>query len=86
MLKITQVSPRGQITIPFFLRELFGLQGESRVLIWPKVDSQQIIIKPVRQVDLSQLKGLVKAKNGKQDWRQIRQEVKKKVARKIAAA
>lgn len=84
MLKITQLSPKGQITIPYSLRKLFNFQENSQVLIWPKIDSHQIIIKPVNRADLSELRGSVKAKRKPENWGQIREKVKKKIAKRIA--
>lgn len=84
MLKITQISPKGQITIPVQLRKLLQIQETSQVLIWPKVDTNQLLIKPVEQMDLSELRGSVKAKKKPEDWTQIRKKVKKEVAQKIA--
>lgn len=86
MLKITQISPRGQITIPAKLRDFLGMQQNGQVLLWPKIDSREIVIKPVTQQDLSELRGSVKAKKKPENWAQIRKTIKKNIAQKIATA
>lgn len=86
MLKITQISPRGQITIPAWMRRHFTLNKERQVLLWPRIEADEIVIKPLVKQDLSELRGSVKPKRKPENWSQVRKEVKKKMARRIASA
>lgn len=83
MLQIVQVSTRGQVTIPVCLRKQFGLKAKRQVLFWSKTGVEEIVIKPLGSLDLSKLRGSVKAKTRPENWGKIRKEVKNKIAQSI---
>lgn len=83
MIQITKISSRGQITIPAKLRALFSLQEDSRVLVLPKIDADEIVIRPLGQRDLSSLRGSIKPKHKPEDWTAVGKKVQKEVARKV---
>jgi len=80
MLKITQISPRGQVTIPALMRQELALGKERRVILWPRIEMGEIVIKPLARQSLSALRGSVKPKSKPENWSLVRKKVKEKMA------
>lgn len=86
MLKLTQISPRGQITIPVWVRQELAWGEETQVILWPRIEVKEIVIKPLAKYDLSELRGSVKPKRKPENWSLVRKEVKKIIAQKASPA
>ena len=85
MLKITQISPRGQITIPVWIRQRLALDldEERQVVVWLRIEAGEIVIKPLVKQNLTELRGSVKPKNRPENWSLVRRKTKKRVAQKL---
>ena len=82
-MPIVVVSSKGQITIPKQVRKALNLRSSEKVIV--EVEGDHAIIKPLRG-SLLDLGGSVKIPENEKpvDFRRVREEVKKKVARRIA--
>jgi antitoxin PrlF len=82
-MPIVALSSKGQITIPKQVRKALNLRPSEKVII--VVEGDQAIIKPLRG-SLLDLGGSVKIPENEKsvDFRKIREEVKKKVAKRIS--
>ena len=83
-MPISVLTSKGQMTIPKEVRKALNLKPSEKVII--VVEGNQAIIKPLKG-DLLDLGGSVKIPNKEKpiDFKKVREEVKKRVAKKIAA-
>ena len=77
------VTSKGQMTIPKEVKKALGLKPSGKVII--VVDGDRAILKPLRG-DILDIGGSIVIPGSKKtvDFHRIRQEVRKKVARKVA--
>jgi AbrB family looped-hinge helix DNA binding protein len=81
-MPIAVLTPKGQMTIPKEIRKALNLRPSEKVII--VVEGNQAIIKPLRG-NLLDIGGSVKVMDKKPiDFKKVREEVKKRVARKVA--
>jgi AbrB family looped-hinge helix DNA binding protein len=82
-MPISVLTAKGQMTIPKEVRKALNLQPSEKVII--VVEGNQAIIKPLKG-DLLDLGGSVKITGREKpiDFKKVREEVKKRVAKKVA--
>jgi antitoxin PrlF len=82
-MPIVVVSSKGQVTIPKQVRKALNLRPSEKVIV--EVEGDHAIIKPLRG-SLLDLGGSVKSPENEKpvDFRRVREEVKKRVAKRIA--
>ncbi len=80
---ISTITTKGQTTIPKEIREHLQLLPGDRVLYDQR--EGEVILRPVRDT-LSDLRGSVQPRRTPEDFDDIREEVKKKVAGKATGA
>ncbi len=78
---MTRVSSKGQATIPKEIREYLRLKPGDRVAFIRR--DGDVIVQPVRTT-LLDLQGSVKPKHRPEDFEVVREETRRKVARRIA--
>jgi len=71
---------KGQTTIPKDIRNFLNLAPHDKILYL--MEGKKVVIKPLKG-NILDLKGSVKAKDKPIDFKKLRSETKKKVARKI---
>jgi AbrB family looped-hinge helix DNA binding protein len=83
-MPISVLTPKGQVTIPKEVRKALSLQPSEKVII--VVEGNQAIIQPLKG-NLLDIGGSVKITGREKpiDFKKVREEVKKRVAKKIAA-
>jgi len=83
-MPISVLTPKGQMTIPKEVRKALNLQPSEKVII--VVEGNQAIIHPLKG-NLLDIGGSVKITGREKpiDFKKVREEVKKRVAKKIAA-
>ena len=75
----SKITSSGQATIPKVIRERLDLEPGDRVLFLEK--DGEIVLQPVKYT-LRDRKGSVEPRKRPEDFDQVREEVKKKIARK----
>jgi len=82
-MPIVVLTSKGQMTIPKEVRKALNLRPSEKVII--VVEGDQAIIKPLKGT-LLDLGGSVKIPDAEKpiDFRRVREEVKRKVAKRIA--
>ncbi len=82
-MPISVLTSKGQMTIPKEVRKALNLRPSEKVII--VVEGNQAIIQPLRG-NLLDIGGSVKMTDREKpiDFKKVREEVKKRVARKIA--
>ena len=82
-MPISVLTSKGQMTIPREVRKALNLKPSEKVII--VVEGNQAIIQPLRG-DLLDIGGSVKISGRERpiDFKKVREEVKKRVARKVA--
>jgi antitoxin PrlF len=82
-MPIVALTSKGQVTIPKQVRKALNLRPSEKVIV--VVEGDQAIIKPLRG-SLLDLGGSVKIPETEKpvDFRRVREEVKKRVAKRIA--
>ncbi len=82
-MPIAVLNSKGQITIPWAVRKALNLKPSEKVII--VVEGNQAIIQPLRG-NLLDIGGSVKisAREKPIDFKKVREEVKKRIARKVA--
>jgi AbrB family looped-hinge helix DNA binding protein len=82
-MPIVVIRSRGQMTIPKEVRKALDLKPSGRVII--VVDGDRAILKPLRG-NIMDIGGSIEIPGSEKpvDFRRVRQEVRKKVARKVA--
>lgn len=83
-MPISVLNPKGQMTIPKEIRKALNLRPSEKVII--VVEGNQAIIQPLRG-NLLDIGGSVKTTGREKpiDFKKVRDGVKKRVARKVAA-
>lgn len=79
-MSMSVLTKKGQTTIPKDIRNFLNLAPNDKILYLQ--EGNKVVIKPLKG-DILDLKGSVKAKNKPIDFKKLRNETKKKVARKI---
>jgi antitoxin PrlF len=82
-MPISVLTSKGQMTIPKEVRKALNLQPSEKVII--VVEGNQAIIQPLKG-NLLDIGGSVKITDRERpvDFKKVREEVKKRVARKVA--
>lgn len=82
-MPISVLTSKGQMTIPKEVRKALNLKPSEKVII--VVEGNQAILQPLRG-NLLDIGGSVKTADRKRpiDFKKVREEVKKRVARKVA--
>jgi antitoxin PrlF len=82
-MPISVLSSKGQMTIPKEVRKALNLQPSEKVII--VVEGNQAIIQPLKG-NLLDIGGSVKITDREKpiDFKKVREEVKKRVAKKVA--
>jgi AbrB family looped-hinge helix DNA binding protein len=82
-MPIAVLTSKGQMTIPKEVRRALDLQPSGKVII--VVDGDRAILKPLRG-NILDIGGSIEIRGSEKpvDFRKIREEVRKKVARKVA--
>jgi antitoxin PrlF len=83
IMPIVALTSKGQVTIPKQVRKALNLRPSEKMIV--VVEGDQAIIKPLRG-SLLDLGGSVKIPETEKpvDFRRVREEVKKRVAKRIA--
>ena len=79
-MSTSTITRKGQVTIPKEIRESLGIQEGDRVFFVQRGD--EVVLK-VLQGTILDLKGSVSS-TGRQDFAEVRRQVKRKVARRNA--
>lgn len=74
------LTSKGQITIPREIRKAFGLKPKDKILFIP--DEDEIIMRPLKG-NILDLRGIVKHRGGPIDFKRLRREFEKDVARRV---
>lgn len=77
----SKITSKGQTTIPKRIRDELGLEPGGRVQFVLK--DGEVVLQPIKST-LLDLRGTVKPRRRPEDFSEVRQEVKKRVARKAA--
>ena len=78
-----KLSSKGQTTIPKEVRDYLHLSPGDRVLF--VIREEEVLLQPVTQT-LLDLRGSIKPRRRPEDFDAVRQEVKKRVSRKLVDA
>jgi AbrB family looped-hinge helix DNA binding protein len=83
-MPISVLSSKGQMTIPKEVRKALNLRPSEKVII--AVEGNQAIIKPLKG-NLLDIGGSIKIPRKEKpiDFKKVREELKKRIAKKIAA-
>jgi len=79
-MSLSILTKKGQTTIPKTVREFLNIKPNDKILYLR--EGNKVIIKPLKG-NILDLKGSVKAKDKPINFKKIRNEMKKKIARKI---
>ena len=79
-MSVSVLTKKGQTTIPKDIRNYLNLAPNDKILYL--MEGNKVVIKPLKG-NILDLKGSVKTKDKPIDFRKLRRETKKKVARKI---
>lgn len=80
-MHMSQITSKGQTTIPKEIREYLHLKAQDKVVYIP--DGKRIFLSPIRGTILD-LKGIIKHKGKKPiDFHKLRERVKKKIAKEV---
>ena len=79
-MSISVLTKKGQTTIPKNIRNFLNLAPNDKILYL--MEGNKVVIKPLKG-NILDLKGSVEAKDKPLDFKKLRGEMKKKVARKI---
>ena len=79
-MSISVLTKKGQTTIPKNIRNFLNLAPNDKILYL--MEGNKVVIKPLKG-NILDLKGSVEAKDKPVDFKKLRREMKKKVARKI---
>ena len=82
-MSVSVLTKKGQTTIPKDIRNYLNLAPNDKILYL--MEGNKVVIKPLKG-NILDLKGSVKTKDKPIDFRKLRRETKKKVARKIVEA
>lgn len=74
------LTSKGQVTIPKEIRKAFGLKPKDKVLFIP--DEDEIIMRPLKG-NILDLRGIVKHKGGPIDFKKLRKEFEKAMAKRV---
>lgn len=74
------VTSRGQTTIPKFIRKFLGLEPMDKIVY--VIDNGRVVLEPVSG-DILDLKGAVKGAKGPIDFKALRKQTKKNIAKNI---
>jgi AbrB family looped-hinge helix DNA binding protein len=82
-MPIAVLTSKGQMTIPKEVRKALNLKPSGKIVIM--VDGDQAILKPLKG-DILDIGGSIAIPNSEKpvDFRKIREEVRKRVAKKVA--
>jgi len=78
---VSTVSSKGQVTIPKDVRDALGLKPMDRVTF--EAQDGQAVVRRVRS--FLELGGSVEPRNRPEDWKKVREEVRRIIAAEIAA-
>ena len=79
-MSVSVLTKKGQTTIPKDIRNFLNLAPNDKILYL--MEGNKVVIKPLKG-NILDLKGSVKTKGKPIDFKKLRSETKKKVARKI---
>ena len=79
-MSLSILTKKGQTTIPKSVREFLDIKPNDKILYL--MEGNRVIIKPLKG-NILELKGSVKTKEKPINFKKIRIETKKKIARKI---
>ena len=79
-MSVSVLTKKGQTTIPKDIRNFLDLAPNDKILYL--MEGNKVVIKPLKG-NILDLKGSVKTKDKPIDFKKLRREMKKKVARKI---
>ncbi len=79
-MSLSILTKKGQTTIPKSVREFLNIKPNDKILYL--MEGNRVIIKPLKG-NILDLKGSVKTKEKPINFKKIRSETKKKIARKI---
>jgi AbrB family looped-hinge helix DNA binding protein len=82
-MSVSVLTKKGQTTIPKDIRNYLNLAPNDKILYL--MEGNKVVIKPLKG-NILDLKGSVKTKDKPIDFKKLRSETKKKVARKIVEA
>lgn len=71
------VSPKGQVLIPVFMRRALGIKPKGRVVLLPEVEAKRLIIEPVKEDPIEAVCGLFAAKDSESWTDELLKERKK---------
>ncbi len=74
------VTSKGQVTIPGSIRRLLGINSRDKLLFIP--DGDGAIIKPLKR-NILDIRGVAKQRGVEIDFKKLREETKKRVAKRI---
>ncbi len=82
-MPIVAISAKGQVTIPKVVRKAMDLKSADRVII--VMEDGQAVIKPIRGT-LMDIGGSIAIPEGEKpiDFKQVRESVRKKLAKRVA--
>ena len=79
-MPVSVLTNKGQTTIPKDIRKLLGLKPNDKILYL--LEGKKVILRPLKGNILA-LKGSINVKKKPIDFKRLREDTKKKVARKI---
>jgi AbrB family looped-hinge helix DNA binding protein len=80
---MAKITAKGQLTVPKEIRETLGVKPGDFFLFY--IEEGKAVMYPVKG-SLLDLRGSIKPKNVPEDLEKVREQVKKKVARRIPGA
>ena len=80
-MSVSRLTRKGQTTIPKDIRKFLRLEPEDKILYL--VEGEKVILKPLKG-NILELRGSVPARKEPIDFKKLRQETRRKVARNIA--
>jgi AbrB family looped-hinge helix DNA binding protein len=79
-MPVSVLTSKGQTTIPKDIRKLLGLKPNDKILYL--LEGKKVVLRPLKGNILA-LKGSINVKKKPIDFKRLREDTKKKVARKI---
>jgi len=79
-MPVSVLTQKGQTTIPKAIRKLLGLKPNDKILYL--IEGKKVVLRPLKG-NILELKGSINVKKKPVDFKRLREETKKKVARKI---
>ncbi len=79
-MPVSVLTNKGQTTIPKDIRKLLGLKPNDKILYL--LEGKKVVLRPLKGNILA-LKGSINVKKKPIDFKRLREDTKKKVARKI---